>query len=100
MEAGDLEQVKEASQVERIWRMIGANKEGQLSGIKKQLEEVKRQLALLAAAMGTVSPKQEAEAKRVINSNKARVEEEKRKDSEGKKIKVIKRQAEERKNKK
>ena len=37
--------------------------------------------------MGTASPKQDAEAKRVINSNNASVEEEKRKEVEGKKIK-------------
>ena len=68
-------------------------------GIEQQLEEVKKQLALLAAAMGAASSKQEVEAKRVINSNKVRVEEEKRKEVEGKTIKEIKRQAEERKKK-
>ena len=99
LEAGDLERAKEASKAERIWRTTVASKEGQLSGIEKQPEQVKRQLALLTAAMGAASPKQEEEAKRVINSNKARVEEEKRKEAEGKKIKEIKRQAEERKKK-
>ena len=49
------------------------------------------QLALLVAAMRAALPKQEAEAKRVINSNKARVDEEKRKEAEGKKIKELKR---------
>ena len=50
--------------------------------------------------MGVASPKQEAEAKRVINSNKVRVEEEKREEMEGRKIKEIKKQAEEREKKK
>ena len=86
LEAGDLERAKEASKAEGIRRTTGASKEGQLSGIQKQLEEVKKQLALLAAAMGAASPKQEAEAKRVIKSNKERVEEDKRKEAEGKKI--------------
>ena len=99
LEVGELERVKEASKAESIWRTTGASKEGQLMGIEKQLEEVRQQLALLAAAMGAASPKQEAEAKRVINSNKARVEEEKRKEAEGRKIKQMKRQAEERKKK-
>ena len=99
MEAGDLEWVKEASKAERIWRTTEASKEGQLVGIKKQLDEVKKQLALLAVAMEAASSKQEAEAKRVINSNKARIEEEKRKESESKKIKEMKRQAEERRKK-
>ena len=79
--------------------MTGVSKEGQLAGIEKQLEEVKKQLALLAAAMRAVLHKQEAETKRVINSNTARVEEKKRKEAAGKKIKEIKRQAEERKKK-
>ena len=99
LEAGDLERVKEATKAERIWRTTGASKEGQLTGIEKQLEEMKKQLALLAAALGAASPKQEAEAKRVINSNKARIEEEKRKEAEGKKIKELRKEAEERKKK-
>ena len=70
-----------------------------MAGIEKQLVEVKKHLALLAAAMGAASPKHEAETKRVINSNKARVEEENRKQVEGKKIKEMKKQAEERKKK-
>ena len=49
-------------------------------------------MALLALAMGAASPIQKAEAKRIINSNKSRVEEEKRKEMEGKKIKERKRQ--------
>ena len=40
--AGDLERVKEASKAERIWRTIGASKEGQLAGIEKQLEEIRK----------------------------------------------------------
>lgn len=48
---------------------------------------MRKQLALVAAAMGAVSPKQEAEAKRVINLNKLRVEKEKRKETEERKIK-------------
>ena len=91
LEAGNLEPVKEGSKAERIWRTTGASKEGPLSGIENQLEEVKKQLALLAAAMGATSPKQEAEVQRLINWNKARVEEEKRKEAERKKIKEIKR---------
>ena len=71
-----------------------------MAGIEKQLEKIKKQLALLAAVMGAASPKQEAEAKRVINSNKARAEEENRKEGEGKKIKEMKKQVEERRNKK
>ena len=35
LEAGDLERVEEASKAERIWRMIGASKKGQLIGIEK-----------------------------------------------------------------
>ena len=58
---------------------------------------MRKQFALLAVAIGAASLKQEAEAKRLINSNKARVEEEKRKEVEGKKIKKMKRQEEERK---
>lgn len=96
LDAGDLEWAKEASKGDSIWRMTGATKEGQLAGIEKQLEEVQKQLALLTAAMGAASAKQEAEAKRVINLIKARVDEEKRKEAEGKKIKEMKRQAEER----
>ena len=46
MEAEDLKQVKEVSKAERIYRTTGASKKDQLSGIKKQLEEVKKQLAL------------------------------------------------------
>ena len=95
LEADNLEQVKEATKAARIWRITGASKEPQLAGIEKQLELVSKQLALLAAAMGAASPKQEAEAKSVINLNKARVEEEKRKEVEGKKIKEMKKQAEE-----
>ena len=68
-------------------------------GIEKQLEEVRRQLAPLAAAMGTALPKQEVEAKRVINSNEAKVEEEKRKEMKKKKIKEMKKEVEERKKK-
>ena len=99
LQAGDLERAKEASKRERIWRPTGTSKKGQLAGIKKQLEKVRKQLALLAAAMGVASPKQEAEAKRVINSNKVMVEEEKRKEAEGKKIKEMKKEAKERKKK-
>ena len=40
---------------------------------------MKKQIDPLAAALGAASPKQEVEAKRVINWNKARLEEEKRK---------------------
>ena len=99
MKAGDLKRAKEASKAERIWRTTGASKKGQVLGIEKQLEEVNKQLALLAMAMEAASPKQEAAAKRAINSNKARVEEEKSKEAEGRKIKEIKRQAEERRKK-
>ena len=49
--------------------------------------------------MVAASPKQEAEAKRVINTNKAKVAEATRKEVEGKKIKEIKRQVEERRKK-
>ena len=38
--------------------------------IEKQLEQVRKQLVLLAAAIEAASLKQEAEAKRIINSNK------------------------------
>ena len=100
LEAGNIERAKEASKAARIWRTTGVSKEGQLAGIKKQLEEVRKQLALLVVAMGTASPKQEAEAKRIINLNKVRVEEEKRKEAEGKKIQDRKRQVEERRKKK
>ena len=79
LEVGDLERAKEASEAKRIWRTTGASKEGQLVGIEKQLEKVRKQLALLAVAMEAVSPKQEVEVKSVINLNKTRVEEEKRK---------------------
>lgn len=68
-------------------------------GIEKQLWKVRKQLALLVAAMGAASPKQKAEVKRVINSNKRRMEEEKRKKVEGKKIKKVKKEVEERKKK-
>ena len=71
-----------------------------MTGIEKQLEEMRKHVALLAAAMGAVSPKQEPEAERVIGSNKARVEEEKRKKAEGRKIEEMKWQAEGRKKKK
>ena len=74
LEVGNLEWVKEASKAERIWRTTEASKDGQLAGMEKQLEEMRKQLALLSAAIGAASPKQEVEAKRVINSNKARVE--------------------------
>ena len=99
LEADNLEGVKKVSKAERIWRTMGASKVGQLAGIEKQLEEIKKQLALLAAAMGAALSKQEAEAKRVINSNKVRVEEEKSKEAEGKKIKEMRRQAEKREKK-
>ena len=56
-------------------------------------------MALLAVAMGAASPKQEAKAKWVINSNKARVEEERRKEAEGKKIRELKRQTEKKRTK-
>ena len=59
-------------------------------GIKKQLEEVRKQLAFLVAAMEAASLKQEAEAKRVIKLNKVSVEEKKRKKAEGKKITEMK----------
>lgn len=77
-----MERAKEATKAERIWRTMGASKEGQLTSIKKELEEVRKQLMYLAAALGVALPKREAEAKSVINSNKARVEEEKRKQAE------------------
>ena len=99
MEAEDLERIKEASKAESMWRTTGAGKEGHLAGIEKQLEEVRKQLALPPTTMGAVSYKQEAEAKSVINLNKTRVEEEKRKEGEGKIIKEIKRQAKKRKKK-
>lgn len=70
-----------------------------MAGIERQLEEVKKQLALLAVSIGEASSKQEAEAKSVINSNTAKVEEEKRKEVEGKKIKTMKKQADEKKKK-
>ena len=70
-----------------------------MEGIKKQLQKVRKQLALRAVAMGAASSKQEAEAKKVINSNKARVEEEKRKEAKRKNIKEMKRQAEKTKKK-
>lgn len=95
LEAGDLKRVKKASKAERICRTTGASKEGQMAGIERQLEEVRKQLALLATAIVAASLKQKAEAKSVINLNKARVEEEKRKEVEGKKIKEMKKQAEE-----
>ena len=68
-------------------------------GIQKQSEYVKQHPALLVVAMGAPSPNQEAVAKRVIYSNKTTVEEEKRKEVEGKKIKEVKKEAEERKKK-
>ena len=46
---------------------MGAGKKAQLAEIEKQLEQVRKQLALLAAAMGVASLKQEAEVKRIIN---------------------------------
>ena len=52
LEVGDRERVKEVSKAEKIWRTIGASKEGQFLGIEKKLKEVTQQLALLAAAMG------------------------------------------------
>lgn len=65
------------------------NHERQLAGIKKQLEEIKKQLAYLVVAMGVALLKQETEAKRMINLNKVRVEEEKRKETKSKKIKDL-----------
>lgn len=65
-----------------------------MAGIEKQLEKVRKQVALLVVAMEAASPKQEVEAKRVINSNKARVKKEKKKEAQGKKIKEMERQAE------
>ena len=41
----------------------------------------------MAATMGAASPKQEAEAKKVSNSNKVSVEEEEIKEAEGNKVK-------------
>lgn len=99
LEAGGLKQVKEGSNAERIWRTIGTSKEGQLAGIEKQLEEVRKQLALVAAVIEAASPKQDAEANRVINSNKVKVEEENSKKAEGKKIKEILKQTQKRKKK-
>ena len=83
----------------RIWRTTGTIKEGQLTGIEKQLGERRKQLALLEAPVGVASSKQVAKAKRVINSNKVRVEEETRKEAKGKKIQELKRQAGERRGK-
>ena len=73
---------------------MGAGKECQLAGIEKQLEKVRKKLALLETAIGAVSHKQEVEAQRVSNLNKARIKEEKRKEAKARKIKVMKRQAE------
>ena len=40
--ARDVARVKEASKAARIWRTTGTNKEGQLTGIEKQLEEMRK----------------------------------------------------------
>lgn len=82
--------MKFISIAERIWRTIEISKEEQLAGIEKQLEEMKKQLALLAAAMEAVLQKYETEAKKVINYNKARVEEYKIKKVERKNFKDLK----------
>ena len=63
-----------------------------MAGIEKQLEEVKKQLAFFVASIVAASPQQEAEDKRVINSNKTRVEKEKGKEAEVKKIKEMRKQ--------
>ena len=42
--------------------MKGTSKKRQLAGIEMQLKEVRKQLALLAAAKGAASPKQVVEA--------------------------------------
>ena len=57
MEGVDLEQVKETAKAERIWRTTEASKVGQLAAIEKQVAGVRKQLALLAAAMGAALPK-------------------------------------------
>lgn len=50
LEAEDLERGKEISKAERICRTTSASKDGQLAEIEKQLEELRKQLALLAKA--------------------------------------------------
>ncbi|RPB20384.1 hypothetical protein L211DRAFT_852340 [Terfezia boudieri ATCC MYA-4762] len=81
-------------EAERTWKTVSQVKFSQLMGLERELAEVKKQLTLLAVSLGVGTPEQVAEAKRTINTRRGRVEEEKRKQEELKKVEKKRREEE------
>ncbi|RPB27206.1 hypothetical protein L211DRAFT_897096 [Terfezia boudieri ATCC MYA-4762] len=91
---GNMEFIKLVTAAERCWRENKGVKKGQLAGIERELAEVKKQLALLAVSLGAGTTNQVAQAKRTLNAQKGRVEEEKRKQEEVRKVDRQRKEAE------
>ncbi|RPB21375.1 hypothetical protein L211DRAFT_851551 [Terfezia boudieri ATCC MYA-4762] len=91
---GNLQHMEWIMEAERTWRGVSEVKASQIAGVERELVEVKKQLTLLAVSLGAGTPEQVAEAKRTINTRRGRVEEEKRKQEELRKVEK-KRQEEE-----
>lgn len=81
-------------EAERTWRTVTQVKSSQLAGVERELAKVKKQLTLLAVSLGARILEQVAEAKRIINTRRGRVEEEKRKQEELKKVEKKRREEE------
>ncbi|RPB27053.1 hypothetical protein L211DRAFT_846604 [Terfezia boudieri ATCC MYA-4762] len=63
-------------------------------GLEGELKEVREQLALLAVSMGAGTVEDQAKVQRTISARKGRVEEEKRKEKELKKVEAKRKEAE------
>ncbi|RPB18027.1 hypothetical protein L211DRAFT_854559 [Terfezia boudieri ATCC MYA-4762] len=74
--------------------MVREVKKGQLAGVERELAKVKEQLALLAVSLGAGTLNQITQAKRTLNAQKGRVEEEKRKEEEVRKVERRKKEME------
>ncbi|RPB20405.1 hypothetical protein L211DRAFT_870687 [Terfezia boudieri ATCC MYA-4762] len=86
VDKGDPDEIKRTVEEERLWRSASQVKAGQLAAVEQEMAEMRKQLALLAVALGAGTLEQEAEAKRTINARKGRAEEERRKLAEVKKV--------------
>ncbi|KAF8418272.1 hypothetical protein EV426DRAFT_679732 [Tirmania nivea] len=86
--------LREASASMGLLKQASEFRTGPLKGLEKEVREVKEQLAFIAVVMGAGTVEEQAKAKKTMNARQGKVDEEKRKGKELKKIDVRKKEVE------
>ncbi|KAF8422186.1 hypothetical protein EV426DRAFT_606304, partial [Tirmania nivea] len=90
----DREEVKSVIEARMLWKQASEFRTGPLKGLEKEVREAKEQLAFIAVVMGAGTVEEQAKAKKTMNARQGKVDEEKRKGKELKKIDARKKEVE------